>query len=239
MPQVASLPPTTDTVFLAAAVAAEAGMRVLDAGAGSGAAALCLAVRVPGIEITALEREAAPAQAARVNVAANLFGNRIDVIEQDLAAFAQSSAASSFDAVLTNPPYLDPAASRGSPDPLRRSAMVESMPLSAWVTACLALLRPGGEFVLVHRKEREADLIAVLQSGAGDIAVMELRAGGAGDAPARRLLVRATKGADGSLVRAEPMVLHGPDGRYTARAEAILREGAALTWVANAGTDTK
>lgn len=232
------LPPTTDTLFLAAAVSAQPGMRVLDAGAGSGAAALCLAARVEGVQVTALEREAAPAQAARDNKAANAFGDRLEVVEADLAQYVRTYDGKPLDAVMTNPPYLDPATTRGSPDPLRHAATVESMTLAAWVDACMVLLVAGGELVLVHRSDREVDVLAALEHHCRDITIMDLRAGGAGDAPARRVLVRAIKGSDGLLRRAEPMVLHGADGRYTASAEGILRQGKPLTWLANRAGDT-
>lgn len=41
----------TDPVLLAAACPARPGERVLDLGCGAGAAALCLATRVPGLEL--------------------------------------------------------------------------------------------------------------------------------------------------------------------------------------------
>jgi tRNA1(Val) A37 N6-methylase TrmN6 len=44
-----------DPVLLAAAMPARAGERVLDAGAGTGAASLCLAARVPECRIVGLE----------------------------------------------------------------------------------------------------------------------------------------------------------------------------------------
>jgi len=46
-----------DPVLLAAAVPARAGDRVLELGAGVGAAALCLAARVAGCFVTLLERD--------------------------------------------------------------------------------------------------------------------------------------------------------------------------------------
>src|SRR6056297_2259973 len=47
-----------DAVFLAAACPARPGARVLDLGCGVGAAALCLAARVPDLAITGVERDA-------------------------------------------------------------------------------------------------------------------------------------------------------------------------------------
>ena len=45
----------TDPVLLAAFTPAKSGERVLELGCGAGAAALCLAVRVPGLDLHGLE----------------------------------------------------------------------------------------------------------------------------------------------------------------------------------------
>ena len=55
----------SDAVFLAAAVPAKSGERVLDIGAGVGVAGLCLLARVPGIEVTAVEIDPALCCACR------------------------------------------------------------------------------------------------------------------------------------------------------------------------------
>ena len=47
-------------------------------------------------------------------------------------------------------------------------------------------------------------------------------------AGARRVIVAARKDARGPLRLARGLVLHEPDGRFTAAAEAILRDGASL-----------
>src|SRR4026208_814311 len=49
----------SDAVFLASAVPARGGKRVLDVGAGVGVAGLCLLACVPDIEVTAVEIDAA------------------------------------------------------------------------------------------------------------------------------------------------------------------------------------
>ena len=58
----------TDPVFLAAAVAARPGDWVLDIGCGAGAAAACLAARVPGLKLHGLELQPPYAALARRNL---------------------------------------------------------------------------------------------------------------------------------------------------------------------------
>lgn len=57
-----------DPVLLAAAVPARAGESVLDLGCGVGAAALCLATRVPGVRVEGLELQPLNAELAVRNI---------------------------------------------------------------------------------------------------------------------------------------------------------------------------
>jgi tRNA1(Val) A37 N6-methylase TrmN6 len=47
--------------------------------------------------------------------------------------------------------------------------------------------------------------------------------------PAKRVIVQALKGSGAAQALLPGLVLHDTDGRYTAAADAILRDGAALT----------
>src|SRR5271163_326558 len=73
-----------DPVLLAAATQAMPGERVLDAGCGSGAAALCLAARVPDCMLTGVELDGELAALARSNVTANGMDSRIAIVEAAL-----------------------------------------------------------------------------------------------------------------------------------------------------------
>jgi tRNA1Val (adenine37-N6)-methyltransferase len=47
-------------------------------------------------------------------------------------------------------------------------------------------------------------------------------------APAKRIIVMATKGSRAPLTLTAGLVLHRADGGYTAEADAVLRDGAGL-----------
>ena len=216
-----------DPVLMAAAVPAASGDQVLDAGVGSGAAALCLASRVPGCRVAGVDREPALLDLARAAVAANALEDRIELIEADLAGPAPSLGGRNFDHVMSNPPFLDQHAGTPPPDPLRRAAHVASVPIAAWIAFCLRRLRPRGILTLIHRADRLDGLMAALAGAAGGTIVVPLwpRADG-GDA--RRVIVRTIKGSRAPCRIVRGLVLHRPDGHLTAEAEAILRSGAAL-----------
>lgn len=210
-----------DPVLLAAAVPAAAGERVLEAGIGSGAASLCLAVRVPGLAIVGLERQPELAALARENVALNGLAERIAVMEGDLAA-PPSGLGRDFDHAIANPPF----APAGTPSPhASRQAAHGEADLGAWLDFCLRRLRPGGRIALIHRADSLDRVVAGLVGRAGDIEIVPLwpRAG----VPARRVVVRARKGARGPARLHPGLVLHGEAG-FTPEALAVLRDGAAL-----------
>lgn len=217
-----------DPVLLAAAVPAQPGERVLDAGAGTGAASLCLAVRVEDCRIAGIELQRTLQRIASDNVAHNGMTSRIDLIAGDIGRPPPRLVGASFDHVMTNPPQLAAAAATPSPEPGRAAAHVEGeLDLAAWLTNCLRMLKPGGLLTLIHRAERLDAILAALQGRLGDVVVFPLWPGG-DRRPAKRVLIQGRKGSRGPLRLLRGLVLHEPDGRYTPAAECILRQAKPL-----------
>jgi tRNA1(Val) A37 N6-methylase TrmN6 len=185
-----------DAMLLAAAVSARAGDRVVDFGAGVGAAGLAVARRVPGLDLVLVEIDPDLADLARGNAAANAIA--ADVIVLDLTSGADAFAASglsadSVDIVLMNPPFNDPARHRASPDKAREAAHVATAAtLESWIHAARRILKSGGILTLIWRADGIGEVLAALDRGFGSIAILPIH----GDAtkPAIRILVRAIKG---------------------------------------------
>lgn len=213
-----------DTVLLAAASGAEAGMHVVDVGAGVGGVALVAARLADGVRVTAIEREPALAALLAHNARINGLAERVGAVVGDVAACPLRPATA--DVVLTNPPYG--AKGRGTlpAGPIGRRARHEgTLDLAGWLEAAATLVRPGGHLVLVHRADRLGELLGLLPRA---VAVLPLwpRAGVA----ARRVLLRARIGRGGSAALLPGLVLHGPEGHFTPEADAILRGRASLSW---------
>ncbi len=185
-----------DAVLLAAATPARAGDRVVDFGAGVGAAGLAVARRVPGISLVLVELDAALAGLARGNAAANSIA--ADVVVLDVTSNAEAFAAAgltpdSADVVLMNPPFNDPARHRASPDKAREIAHVsEPATLESWVHASRRILKSGGALSLIWRADGLAEVLAALDRGFGSLAILPVHGGA--KMPAIRVLVRAVKG---------------------------------------------
>lgn len=218
----------TDAVLLAASCPAKPGESVLDLGCGAGAAALCLATRVPGLALAGLELQPDYADLARRNAARN--GIEMQVETGDLTRMP-APLRRDFDHVIANPPWYPPG---GTPSPLpgRARALAAELPLSDWVAAAAKRLKPGGSFTLISGTDSLPVLLAALAPKLGSAAVLPL-APRDGRAPPR-LILQARKGGRGPFRLLPPFVLHagsahdGDRESYTRAANCILREAGSL-----------
>lgn len=215
----------TDALLLAAAAPREQSGLILDAGAGAGAVGIMAGTLAPRSAVGLIEIDARACALARENVAANALSDRVRVFEADLldpvsrrAAKLSNEAAS---LLLTNPPFLTRGRVRVSPDPDKARAHVAAAPLKEWVRACLALLAPGGAFVMIHRAEALAECLAAVAGRLGGVSILPVLPRAA--KPAVRILLRGVKGSKAPSTLLAPLVLHEADGRFTPLAGAVHR----------------
>ncbi|HEV7636083.1 MAG TPA: methyltransferase [Bradyrhizobium sp.] len=185
-----------DAMLLAAATPARSGDRVVDLGAGVGAAGLAVARRVAGIELVLVEIDAVLAALARGNAASNGIAAQTMVLDVTSAADVFAAAGlvpDSVDVVLMNPPFNDPSRHQPSPDKGREIAHVAAgTTLESWVHAGRRMLRSGGVLTLIWRADGLAEVLAALGRGFGGLTILPVH--GDATSPAIRVLVRAVKG---------------------------------------------
>jgi tRNA1(Val) A37 N6-methylase TrmN6 len=219
-----------DAMLLAAATPACAGDRVVDFGAGVGAAGLAVARRVAGIKLVLVEIDKQLAELARANASANAIV--AETIVLDVASSAESFAAAglapeSVDVVLMNPPFNDAARHRASPDKSRAIAHVAAAEtLEAWVHASRRILESRGSLAMIWRADGIADVLAALGRGFGSLMILPIH----GDAasPAIRMLVRATKGGRAPTRLLAGLVLNDEAAGPTSDTQSILAGNALL-----------
>ena len=216
-----------DPVFLAAAVAAEPHQQILDVGCGAGAAMLCLAARVPQCRVTGMDSQRGLVRLAGDNVVLNDMADRLSVMIGDLLQPPPRLSPGSFDHVMANPPFLERGRGTEVPNPVKAAATMEGdAALGDWVRFALAMARAKGTVTFIHRADRIDALLGQIAGRAGEVVIFPLWPGG-GKA-ASRVLVRARKQIAAPARLAPGLVLHEPDGRFTAAAEAVLRGGEGL-----------
>jgi tRNA1(Val) A37 N6-methylase TrmN6 len=231
----------SDAVLLAAAAPTNGVARLVDVGSGVGAVGLAILQRSPEASADLVEADAGLAGFARENAALNGLQDRAYVRSVDIfearARRAVGLADAAADLVVTNPPFFEARAVRASPDARRAKAHVftpagpeqaERAPLEAWIVASLALLRPGGRFILIHRPEALAPILASFGRRIGAVAILPVHP--RAEAAAHRILVAGVKGARAPTRILPGLILHEASGAFTPFAEAIHRGEALIDW---------
>lgn len=147
----------TDSVALSHFLKVPKNANILDLGSGCGTLGLLLCARETNCTVTGIELDAAAHNAALENIRRNQLSSRLFSICADIAAIPERIAPGSFRCCITNPPYFTggPASTTHPAARLEGSCSLKTLLASAaWA------LQYGGDFAMVHRPERLAEIFA-------------------------------------------------------------------------------
>jgi tRNA1Val (adenine37-N6)-methyltransferase len=187
----------------------------VELGTGTGVIALLLAIKEPACHISALEIMPQMAHMARRSVALNDLDDRIEIIEGDMRQAECLLGKESCRLVVSNPPYYAIGAGRENADELFAAARSERY-CTIWELArvAAALLSSGGEFYLIHRASRLAEVLEALYAAA--LRPQTLRTVQPfADKPANLFLMKAQKGGKTETLLPPPLVVYEASGKYT------------------------
>ena len=213
-----------DAMLLAAATPARSGDRVVDLGAGVGAAGLAVARRVAGIRLALVEVDQSLADLARGNAVSNAIA--AETILLDVTSGAEAFAAAGLlpdtvDVVLMNPPFNDATRHRASPDKSREVAHVATAAtLEDWIHAGRRILKSGGILIMIWRADGISEVLAALGRGFGSVAILPVHVDVT--SPAIRVLVRAVKGGKAPTRIQPALILNDESGRPNQKVQDIL-----------------
>jgi tRNA1(Val) A37 N6-methylase TrmN6 len=226
----------TDAALLVAASGDARQGRIVDVGAGVGSVGLALAQRSALASVDLVEVDSELARLAESNAARNGLQARVRVLRLDALNPKERREAGlpeSAGCVVTNPPFFEAKAVRASPHEGKAQAHVMAdreagATLADWIQASLAILAPGGRFVMIHRPDALSVILAAIGSRLGALTLLPVQP--TKSASAHRLLVSGVKGSKAPLRLAAALVLHGPDGRLTPEADALHRGEQLIEW---------
>jgi tRNA1(Val) A37 N6-methylase TrmN6 len=166
---------------------------------------------------------------ANKNIELNKNTERIEFLYGDVLIYRVSESSARYDHVLCNPPFLEGGTYTPSPDPGRATALGhggQEGGLQDWIDCAFHNLKNGGVLTLIHRADHIDRIIRALGKKFGGVAIIPLYSK-SGD-PAKRVVVRAVKDSKAPAILHPGLVLHNPDGSYSAGADEILRGGRPL-----------
>ena len=150
-----TFPLSTDSVVLAHETRLPRNARVLDLGSGCGTLGLLLCDKDASCMVTGVEFSETAHNAARENIRRNGIENRMRSILLDLRELPPEFAGQ-FDICISNPPYFSGGpASKHNPLARRDDCCTPA----ALLRSAAGALKFGGDFYLVHKPEKLAQLI--------------------------------------------------------------------------------
>ena len=198
-------PLSTDSMVLAAFVQLPKNASVLDLGSGCATLGLLLCARDPGCTVTGIELDEKAHAAAVENIRRNHLGERLHSICGDLRRIP--IAPGSWRVCVSNPPYFS-GGERHSRNPDARRE--DTCPPDALFAAAAKALCFGGDFFLVHKPEKLAQLC--FEAAAHGLEPKRLRlVRHRPDAPVSLILLSCRKGGKPGL-QLEELTLFCADG---------------------------
>ena len=152
-----AFPLSTDSIALSGFVRLLRNATVLDLGSGCGTLGLLLCADDPGCAVTGVELDPVAHQTALHNAQTNGIENRLTSICGDIAQIPDFIKPGSFSCCISNPPYFSGGPASCTLPTARREDCCTAADL---FKAAGKVLKYGGDFYLVHRPERLAELIA-------------------------------------------------------------------------------
>lgn len=226
----------TDAVLLAACTPAKAGDLVVDLGSGIGAAGLCVAARVGGVKLLAVELDADVASIAKANFSrpdCAAFLSAASVLNCDVSLRGDARKEAGLtenlaDHVIANPPYYRPERFQTSPNEARATAhMLTDEGMEPWFRTAVSILKKGGSFTVVQRADELPELLRLMQGRFGGITVQPFAAR-EGEV-AHRVVIQGKKQSRAPFRLLPTLSLHDAGSDLpSARIEAVHRHGAAI-----------
>lgn len=152
-----AFPLSTDSMALAHFVKLPKNANILDLGSGCGTLGLLLCAKRDDCTVTGVEIDMQASETALHNANANNIAQRLNSICADVRQIPTFIKPGSFRVCVSNPPYFtDGPKSKTVPNARRE----DLLPLDNLFAAAAWAVRYGGDFYLVHRPERLAELFA-------------------------------------------------------------------------------
>lgn len=204
-----------DAVLLADFAREAKGDLLVDMGTGSGVIPLLLSAKSKVKKIIGLEIQKPLADLAERSVKLNKLEDRITIYNMDLKEAYKHLGIENFDAVVSNPPYME--ADRGFVNKTSSKAVARheiKCSLDDVLTSAFKLLKLKGSFYMIHRASRMAEVIQKMRTYKIEPKILRTIQP-KGDKDANLFLVKGIKGGGKGVKVKPPLIVYTNNGDYT------------------------
>ena len=203
-----------DAVLLSGFARVKDGAEVLDLGTGTGIIPILLEAKTGAAHLTGLEIQEDSADMARRSVRLNGLEEKIDIVTGDIKEAESLFDAASFDVVTCNPPYMTDKHGLTNPSDAKAIARHEILcTLEDVVAQAARLLKPGGNFYMVHRPFRLAEIMVTLREYKLEPKRMQLVYPYVDKEP-NMVLIEANRGGRPHMTVEKPLIVYKEPGIY-------------------------
>lgn len=203
-----------DAVLLSGFAKAKEGDKVLDLGTGTGIIPILMEAKTKAFHFTGLEIQPESADMARRSVELNGLGDKIRIVQGDIREAGAMFGAASFDVVTSNPPYMIGQHGIANPEEPKAIARHEILcTLEDVIRQAAKLLCPGGNFFMVHRPFRLAEIMVLLHEYKLEPKRMQLVHPFVDKEP-NMVLIEAKRGGKPRMTVEKPLIVYKEPGVY-------------------------
>ena len=203
-----------DAVLLSGFARARKGDVVLDMGTGTGIIPILMEAKTEAAHLTGLEVQEESADMARRSVSLNGLSDKIDIVTGDIKEADKYFASASFDVITCNPPYMIGQHGIANPDAPKAIARHEILcTLEDVVKQAAKLLKPGGNFYMVHRPFRLAEIITLMVQYKLEPKRMQLVYPYVDKEP-NMVLIEGCRGGKSRMTVEKPLIVYKEPGVY-------------------------
>lgn len=191
------------------------GGSIVDLGAGCGVIGLVLARVNPCASVVAVEKNPTMAEIVERNIRHNDLAARVSLQAEDILHLRKAYPDSSFDLVVSNPPFRTAGSGRISPRAGRDAARHETTAgLADFLAAAKYLVKPSGRICMIQLPSRLAELMAL--AAQQKLSVLRLRTiHNNAESQASMFMVELAKGRRSAPVVEAPLFVRNLQGEYT------------------------
>lgn len=191
------------------------GGSIVDLGAGCGIISLVLARVNSTSSVVAVEKNHDMAALVERNIQHNELADRVSVCAEDVINLRKNYQDSTFDLVVSNPPYRVPQSGRISPRAGRDAARHETTAgLADFMSAAKYLVKPSGRICFIQLPSRLAEFMALAAELKLSVLRLRMIHNNAGS-PATIFMAELAKGRRSAPVVEAPLFVRDMDGEYT------------------------